>query len=44
MLTASIAEHTGCFTDVVGEPPPYVLEARVVNAWLWPRVEVCVYA
>jgi hypothetical protein len=39
-----VAEHTGCFTDVVDERTPYALEARVVYAWLRPRVEVCVYA
>jgi hypothetical protein len=37
-------EHTECFTDVVGERTPYALEARVVDAWLRPRVEVRVYA
>jgi hypothetical protein len=44
MLTARIAEHTGCSTDVVGERTPYALEARVAYAWLRPRVGVRVYA
>jgi hypothetical protein len=29
---------------MVGERTPYALEARIVYAWLRPRVEVYVYA